>query len=576
MADIFRKSATDRLSEPEQLDKAIVIVSPSFWIAVLGAFGIIAVALVWSIFGRLPQNISANGIFMSREGIYTVYSETGGTVQEITVYPGQQVHKGEVIARLSSKTPELKLNDLLLRRQAVEDVTLTSADDVAIDDNKELLNIKSQGLTMDNSIVSDQYMLDAKQGELTTQKGKTAAAKASLDEVEIKYYLSLLPVDTNKANITFAEAQTNLNSAKNYLESAKDTLLNLDAQNENTEKRYKEAKEKLESVSEDSEEYQALLAGYEQAKKAWEDYEDAADDYERKVRSWENVTYQTQSQYEAAKEGYVNTVVRQESTTAWNAQVSAAYQKALNTYNTELGTQRTLEDEIIQIKARLAGEESNMENQSLALSAQFDAAKNAALAQIDREIREYNEQIVNNSICSTLDGTITEVSVVEGQVINAGEYVARVSQGDAGDNVVVCYVPVASGKKINVGMSASVYPSTVKKQEYGHMKGTVEYVDSYVTSRAQITNQVGLDSLVDSFLQNGPVVEVRLTLKTDDSTESGYWWSSRRGAEIDLMRGTMVSADIATEEKAPISMLIPYLKEKLTVRRTGGEDSKNE
>ena len=42
------------------------------------------------------------------------------------------------------------------------------------------------------------------------------------------------------------------------------------------------------------------------------------------------------------------------------------------------------------------------------------------------------------------------------------------------------------------------------------------------------------------------------------------------------MRGPMVSADIATEEKAPISMLIPYLKEKLTVRRTGGEDSKNE
>ena len=33
MSDLFRKSAIEKLSSPEQLDKAIVITPPSFWIA---------------------------------------------------------------------------------------------------------------------------------------------------------------------------------------------------------------------------------------------------------------------------------------------------------------------------------------------------------------------------------------------------------------------------------------------------------------------------------------------------------------------------------------------------------------
>lgn len=36
MADIFRKSSLDKLSSPEQLGRAITIISPSFWIAAIG------------------------------------------------------------------------------------------------------------------------------------------------------------------------------------------------------------------------------------------------------------------------------------------------------------------------------------------------------------------------------------------------------------------------------------------------------------------------------------------------------------------------------------------------------------
>ena len=50
---IYRKSSLDKLSSPEQLDRMIVITSPTFWIAVAGAVLITVEALIWSIVGRL-------------------------------------------------------------------------------------------------------------------------------------------------------------------------------------------------------------------------------------------------------------------------------------------------------------------------------------------------------------------------------------------------------------------------------------------------------------------------------------------------------------------------------------------
>lgn len=47
---------------------------------------------------------------------------------------------------------------------------------------------------------------------------------------------------------------------------------------------------------------------------------------------------------------------------------------------------------------------------------------------------------------------------------------------------------------------------------------------------------------------------------------SGYYWSSAKGRSLTLTQGTMVTADIVTEEKASITLLIPLPKEKLSVK----------
>ena len=173
--------------------------------------------------------------------------------------------------------------------------------------------------------------------------------------------------------------------------------------------------------------------------------------------------------------------------------------------------------------------------------------------EIDAAVQGYAE------ITASADGIISNISVMQGSVLVQGSEVAKIQMGDASDRVVVCYIPVGAGKKIQEGMEVLVYPSTVNKEEYGHMKASVISVDDYVTSTENMLRQLGDNNLVEVFLQNGPVVEVVCELEKSGDTVSGYYWSSRKGASVAIDAGTMVDVSVVTEEKAPITMLIPSL-----------------
>ena len=98
------------------------------------------------------------------------------------------------------------------------------------------------------------------------------------------------------------------------------------------------------------------------------------------------------------------------------------------------------------------------------------------------------------------------------------------------------------------------------------MEATVVKVDNYITSSADMRHQLGDENLVQAFMQSGPVVAVECELRKSDLTQSGYYWSSQKGASVNIDGGTMVEASVVVSEKAPISMLIPFLKEKLTIK----------
>ena len=48
MAQLYRKAALERISNPDQLDKAIAITSPASWLMLIGITLILVVVIVWS------------------------------------------------------------------------------------------------------------------------------------------------------------------------------------------------------------------------------------------------------------------------------------------------------------------------------------------------------------------------------------------------------------------------------------------------------------------------------------------------------------------------------------------------
>lgn len=94
MADIYRKSALERISNPEQLDKALTVTSPFSWLVLVGITLILVVTIIWSIVGTIPVTISATGIVASPVNTNAVYTEETGTVVSTMVRLGDELTFG--------------------------------------------------------------------------------------------------------------------------------------------------------------------------------------------------------------------------------------------------------------------------------------------------------------------------------------------------------------------------------------------------------------------------------------------------------------------------------------------------
>jgi NHLM bacteriocin system secretion protein len=630
MADLFRKTSLEKLSSPEQLDKMIVITPPSFWLALSGAGLIIVVALVWAVFGRLPVNVDTQGIYVNDGGTYSVYSEMAGIVEQMAVKEGDEIKKGDVIAYLNTDELEQKIENYADRIENVEKITMDSEADAVTADNKSLVEIKSQMLTIDQNLYQNQELLELYSNNVAQQRQTTAAAEQVMRDAEAAYYNSLNIGDSTNEQVAYTEAQTNLANASSYLEAAYSSLDQANVAYNQAASQYQKVSDEynkltaqenalkeivntklqeLESayqsaggtdeidlsslddyvnepwnLSAETEAYIQAVSNYEncvaenqntktelenyisQYKTELDSAEATKNNYQDDVNNYYSQKENASKDYENTKSNYLNKINELGATQSSQTQLSNKYSVALSDYTTEQTKLTNLLDSLAQMEVQVESDRRTMERQVTSIYSQFEATKASIIDQLNMECKEYQEQLDKCMVLSTVDGRVSDISVVQGSVVNQGSEILKVQQGDSGDDVVVCYVALNSGKKITEGMEVLVYPTTVNKQEYGHMSATVTDVDSYVTSTETLRTQLGNDSLVESFLNNGPVVAVVCKLEEDDSTSSGYYWSSSKGKDVLVAEGTLVEASVVLEEKAPITMLIPYIKEKLTIK----------
>jgi len=107
---IFREQSLERLSSPDRLDQLLQVIRPHSWIG-LATFGMgIALATVWSIFGRVPTRITGTAILVHPKQVVPFQSPSSGQIARIPVGVGDVIAKGDVLATLKLPALEKQLD----------------------------------------------------------------------------------------------------------------------------------------------------------------------------------------------------------------------------------------------------------------------------------------------------------------------------------------------------------------------------------------------------------------------------------------------------------------------------------
>jgi len=235
-----------------------------------------------------------------------------------------------------------------------------------------------------------------------------------------------------------------------------------------------------------------------------------------------------------------------------DAEETAIEQQYLTNLNNISEIQASLQD--------LAAQQTQSEQQALENA---NSKKNQIQA-TEREIAQLQQQIRSNSrILSPQSGCVLETTVTAGQVVSTGTALGTLSS-DLPDTqpIGITYFPVKDGKKIKAGMEIQITPDTVKRTRFGSIIGNVTSVSNFPVTTEGVASTLGNLEVARALVPQGsPQMEIRAMLELDESTPSGYKWSSSSGPPLTISDGTTITAIAKIEERAPITFLLPILRE---------------
>lgn len=107
---LFRADAVRKLRDPQQLDTAIKLTSPSGWIALVAIAVIVATFVVWVFVGSLPFRANGLGVLLVNDSeIFTLPAPITGRIGAIEVAVGDTVKKDQPLLRLEVPETEAQL-----------------------------------------------------------------------------------------------------------------------------------------------------------------------------------------------------------------------------------------------------------------------------------------------------------------------------------------------------------------------------------------------------------------------------------------------------------------------------------
>ncbi|MBR1213992.1 NHLP bacteriocin system secretion protein [Bradyrhizobium sp. JYMT SZCCT0180] len=166
---------------------------------------------------------------------------------------------------------------------------------------------------------------------------------------------------------------------------------------------------------------------------------------------------------------------------------------------------------------------------------------------------------LNTKIVSPVDGRVLEIKVSAGAVLAVGAPVVAIeSEGQKLEALI--YIPAERGKNVKLGMPVRIEPSTVKREEFGTMVGTVVTISDFPMTPQGMAAVLHNDNLVTRFSKEGAAYAATVSLEQDPETVSGYRWAVGQGPPIRLSSGTLTRAEITTRRQRPLDLVVPLIR----------------
>lgn len=195
----------------------------------------------------------------------------------------------------------------------------------------------------------------------------------------------------------------------------------------------------------------------------------------------------------------------------------------------------------------------------------------AEILNTEHKLKEQELQyMLSTNITSPISGTVIEIRAAEGKYLErSSPLIAIATHHDKNALQAKLYVQALNGKKVKIGNSVRIIPSTVVAEEFGFIRGNVAETAAFPTSDAAILATLGNSKLAEEFSASGPSIAVTVDLLKNDKNISGLKWSTENGPPFEVTQGTMVHAFIIVNEISPIALFIPILEKYLAkIRKT--------
>ncbi len=227
-------------------------------------------------------------------------------------------------------------------------------------------------------------------------------------------------------------------------------------------------------------------------------------------------------------------------------------------------------ERIVTLEAQIAAAQAHLkqlDSQTFTVKGQpeeLDSDMRARVTDLERNLATLqNDFSTAANVLCPYPGRIVEVKVNRGSAVAEGTPIVSVQSAvEALEGLV--YLSALAAKDIKPGMEAQISPGTVRREEYGFMKGKVTFVADYPATPTAIMRVLGNESLSQSITAGGPVTEVRLDLQRA-ATPSEFQWSSGKGPKLEVTPGTLCTVQIVTHQERPITLVLPVLKDRLRI-----------